>query len=78
MVFVPQYSFDVDASNGLISVLVPVLVLGMADSGQVYYFIVFKLGHSAWTGSNGYANFGIKKPDFLKKIGPLNEVDRVS
>lgn len=40
------------------------------------YFL--KLGHSAWTGSNGYANFGIKKPDFLKKIGPLNEVDRVS
>ena len=40
------------------------------------YFL--KLGHSAWTGANGYANFGIKKPDFLKKIGPLNEVDRVS
>jgi hypothetical protein len=78
MGFVPQYSFDVNASNGLSSVLVPVLVLGMADTGQVKYFIVFKLGHSAWTGPNGYANSGIKKPDFLQKIGPLNVVYRVN
>ena len=35
MGFVPQYSFDVNDSNGLRSVLVPVLVLGMADTGQV-------------------------------------------
>ena len=34
MGFVPQYSFDVDASNGLSSVLVPLLVLGMADSAK--------------------------------------------
>jgi hypothetical protein len=58
----------------------PFAVITLFTTSLTVYSIAlfFKLGFSAYTRSNGYTNSGIKKPDFLKKIGPLNEVYRVN
>ena len=56
----------------------PKLGIEVASGWDLVRNIVFKLGFSACTRSNGYTNSGIKKPDFLQKIGPLNEVYRVN